>query len=873
MSSELRLFDRAAYEARAFWKQHLHELPKQHGFPADRSRREHDHSRSSYAAGIEEELLASLNSKTNQSDLLIYCFVLTALHFCLRAYSETNKTVIYSPAISVPGTLMPTCCEWIGEASVKEILLSMREQAGRMYEFQDEFEAQAESGTPDAGQPPGVALRMDTLHQPLAGKQNHVVVTLAHEGATLSFQWDYPASGYTEQAIARYHLQLQFVLRQMLQDVHAPVRSMQLIHPDELAAILRMSCGEPAHIPKPSLIELFEQQAAAHPGKWAIISREERISYGQLLDKVNQMTRLLLHRGVQPGQRVVIMASRNIPTMISILAAYKARATYVPVEPRYPPERQNYMIQDSCASHIIVTDPEQAAELSCGGASIIRCREEEWMMFDSGSFRTERAASAPVYMIYTSGTTGTPKGVAITDEDLSNLCHWYRHAFDIDHTSNIQLINPLGFDASVKNIFVPLMCGASIILGPDNLFDTDSILEQIAEESITHVNCVPQLFYAVLQTDEAKGYRRLQGVRHVVLGGERIHAAPLQPWLQSGACFSSITNVYGPTECTIISTAYTIRPEDIAERNDIPIGRPIFNKYVYVLDSSMKVCPAGVPGELYLSGLGTADGYFRKEAESSRSFIDHPFGQGRKLYRTGDIAKWTHDGQLMYLGRKDEQVKIQGFRVELSEIEAVLNTHPAIQLAIAHIYTDKHQHSRLACYYQAADNMEVSGSELRALAQRLLPEYMVPAVYIHCEAFPLNVNGKVDRAQLPPPEPARFAEESISLSEKPQTSVQETIASIWRNLLEIKDIGIRENFFDRGGYSLLLYKVSQALERELNIAIPVVDLLSYPTIQSLSQYIQDKQTPQTVTEEIHTDAERASKRERMLQQRKQRRKE
>jgi amino acid adenylation domain-containing protein len=545
--------------------------------------------------------------------------------------------------------------------------------------------------------------------------------------------------------------------------------------------------------------------------------------------------------------------------IVALMGILKAGGAYLPLDPAYPKERIDFILGDA-GVELVVAHKKHSAVLAYTGRRLLVI-EDEWRDIED---RSQQAPQSTVtsenlaYVIYTSGSTGLPKGVLINHSGACNLAAAQAEAFEVGAGSRVlQLASP-GFDASVSEIFVTLLSGATLSLGVEGpLLPGSSMIDLLDEQGITAVTFPPSLL-AALPKDE------LARMRTIITAGEACSVDLVERW-SAGRRF---LNAYGPTEVTVCATIGQCSDSRQTPR----IGRPIANKKVYLLDERYNLVPIGAPGELYVGGEGLARGYLNRPDLTAERFIPDRFSgkPGARLYRTGDLARYDAAGEIEFLGRTDHQVKIRGFRVELGEIESVLSQHPAIQDAVAVVREDLPDDRRIVAYVVHREGESVSTAELRGIARSKLPGYMVPSTFVTLDALPLNSSGKVDRRALPPPAQIRPQNEEGFLL--PRNAAEKGIATIWQDVLGVEEVGVFDNFFDLGGHSLLLVQVHARLQEKFDSSLAIVSLFAYPTIESLAKYLTEGRSASESLQQIEGRLERQiAGKGRLARQREQRR--
>ena len=579
-------------------------------------------------------------------------------------------------------------------------------------------------------------------------------------------------------------------------------------------------------------MSLFTAQAKATPGAVALVFEDRQLTYQQLDEQSNQLAHLLVKQGLQSQQLVGLCVERSLEMVVAMLAVLKAGGAYLPIDPAYPTGRIGYLLSDSAARLVVTTtscrdkldgliDPARLLDLDALSEQL---RQEPVHAPD-----VRVSAHQLAYVIYTSGSTGQPKGVLVEHKGVVNLVLSQSATFGLEAHERVLQFSSYCFDASVEQILLALTRGACLVLpGQDQQLDGAAFQLLLHQQAITHLDLTPSF----LETLSPHDYPSL---RRIVVGGEACRPALAARWSPLVAFY----NVYGPTEATVTATLHQCRPGD--QVSSLPIGRPIANVQVYVLDGRLGLCPLGVAGELCIGGAGLARGYLNQPALTQEKFVDNPFGPG-KLYRSGDLGRWLPDGNLEYLGRKDEQVKIRGYRIELGEIEQVLQQSEWVKRAVVTATADHHGNKRLVGYVvpQAEFDKEALG---RYLLSRL-PEYMVPSLLVPIGQVPVTANGKVDKNALPRVDVSQvLARQYVA----PTTPTQLALAGAWQQLLGVERVGIHDNFFELGGHSILMVQLLSHLRR-LNFRMQLKDLFVHQTIAAQAEALPGP--PATAAEDV-----------------------
>ncbi|RQP21148.1 non-ribosomal peptide synthetase, partial [Piscinibacter terrae] len=563
--------------------------------------------------------------------------------------------------------------------------------------------------------------------------------------------------------------------------------------------------------------EWIEAQARRRPEAIAVVQHGRQLSYAQLNEQANRLAHQLREHGVGPDARVALCMPRGVQLVVGLLAILKAGGAYVPVDPGYPAQRLQAMCRDS-APVVVLSASSLPAQVDAGVPVLdLDADAWRWALQPASNPRVALHGQQLAYVIYTSGSTGTPKAAQVLHAGLRNLMDWYLEDLPLGEDDAVLLVTSHSFDLTQKNILGPLMVGATLHLASEP-FDPAAIVAQVQAQGISVLNMAPSAFHALV---DARHGNELAGLRRVVLGGEPIQVAKLMQLPEPRPQF---VNSYGPTECSDVVAYHCLSPRlQDYEGRTVPLGEPIRNTRLYVLDAHGRLAPQGVAGELCIAGTGVGRGYLNRPELTEERFVPDPYAPGQRMYRTGDLARYLEDGTLEFLGRNDFQVKIRGMRVELGEIEACLRKHEGVREAVV-IARDEGDAGKRLVAYLVGDNLQPQA--LREHAAQALPQHMVPAAYVVLDALPLNPNGKLDRKALPAPGDAAQVTRSY---EAPLGEVETELARIWAEVLQLDRVGRHDHFFELGGHSLLAVTVIERM-REQGLDADVAALFTTPTL-------------------------------------------
>lgn len=579
--------------------------------------------------------------------------------------------------------------------------------------------------------------------------------------------------------------------------------------------------------------ELFEETVSSHPNVIAVVFGDQRLTYAELNSRANRLAHRLRQMGVAEDTRVGCCLERSVELVVALVAILKAGGAYVPLDPSYPKERFDFMLEDTDPRVILTHQSVDAAVLDGCNARILRTDEpfHRASGVDDANPTTLSGPSSLAYVMYTSGSTGRPKGVMIENRAIVRLVRNTNYC-QFGTAEVFLLFAPVSFDASTFEIWGALLNGGRLVIMPPGTASLQELGRVIRQNGVTTLFLTTAVFN--LMVDER--IEDLGPLRQLFTGGEFVSSRHFGRFIENVAnC--ALYHVYGPTENTTFSTFYRA-DKGSTPIGSMPIGRPLANTRIYILDENLSPVPVGETGEIFTAGDGLARGYLNNPEVTAEKFLPDPFfsSGNERMYRTGDLACWTAGGNIEFLGRTDNQVKILGHRIEPGEIETVLTMHQGVKHVAVIAHTDENGTKRLVAYYASSSEPGPTARELQQFLQRKLPPYMVPSLFVPLASLPLSINGKVDRAALPPP---RFESRAESASE-PVSDFEQTLVDLWQRILRVEKVGLDDNFFDMGGDSLLLVAVHSNLQKMLQMEIAVTDLFEFTTIRTLGRHLSEK---------------------------------
>jgi amino acid adenylation domain-containing protein len=866
--SELRpkinIVDRKLLNQRDYWlKQLSGELP--------RSNLKLDYDRSETSPtepetiefSLSQRLYRQLTGVSGTSQFLLYRTLIAGLQVCLHKHTLNKLLVVGSPPRKRKNvsSRLPNAVAILSEVnthiSFKEFLVNVRETLDQAYKNED-YPFERLLRDLKMTQPENrcalfdVSLALTNIHADLLDVKNDIAINLSKDGGIISGSVTYNSLLFMRDSIERFISQFETALGRGLENPEILIGDLEILpDPDRRQMLVEWNRRQKDYPNDRCIHELFESQAGKTPDSIALEMEGRRLTYQGLNRAASKLALYLKAHQVGPEVVVGICVERSLEMIIGILGVLKAGGAFLPLDPGYPASRLEFMLEDSTVQ-VLLTQQRFREGLPGGKATII-CLDSDWPVIEREVEDNMISGAAPdnlAYVIYTSGSTGQPKGVLLQHRGVCNLAAAQAETFDVQPDNRVLQFASLSFDASVSEIFMALTTGAALDLGDKNPMAGAALFQLLSERAISVATIPP----AVLSTLPGEDLPALQTL---IVAGESCPSDLTSRWFVGRHFF----NAYGPTETTVCASIFECIDE---YRESPPIGRPMANMQIYLLDSRLNPVPIGAPGEIYIGGIGVARGYFDRSGLTGEKFIPDPFSGrlGARFYRTGDLACYMFDGTIQYLGRLDHQVKIRGIRIELGEIEFILSQHPAVRDAVAVVREDFPGDKRLIAYVTSDEPPTSLDDELRLLLIERAPEYMMPSAIVMLKSLPLTPNGKVDRRELPAPAGAGYGSQKEFVAAR--NPLEEEVRNIWVTVLGVEQIGVENNFFEFGGNSLLATQIMSRVHAALKVELPLRALFEAPTIAGMAATIarmQEVVENENVTAQLLSDIEQLSEEE------------
>ncbi|CAG0936134.1 nonribosomal peptide synthetase DhbF [Thermoflexales bacterium] len=862
----------------SYWKRQLRNSPPALLLPTDRPRPALQTFQGAVQSlTLSRDLAESLKELSRQAGATLFMTLLAAFQTLLHRYTG-QEDILVGTAIAnrnraetegLIGFFVNTLVlrtDLSGDPTFRALLDRVREVALGAYTHQDlPFEKLIEELQPerDLSRTPLFQVMFDFQNAPRPAlelsdlkliplKVNYgtakfdLALFMEETGQSLSATFEYNLALFDAATMTRLLAHFQTLLEDIVAQPDQHLSELTLLSEAEAHQLLVDWNETATDYPPQCGHQLFEAQVEHTPDAIAVVFEGQVLTYSELNRRANQIAHYLQDLGAGPEVCIGLCMEHSLERIVALLGILKVGAVYVPLDPMYPKERLAFMLEDVQARWLL-TQVQLLARLPATAAQLI-CLDTDWEKIarqNTENLDQPVTAENAAYLIYTSGSTGKPKGAVIPHRGIGNLALAQIRLFDMDATSRVLQFASFSFDASISEVFTTLLAGATLCLGTkESLLPGAALLHLLRTEAITTVTFPPAVLAALPESS-------LPALRTVISAGESCSGEQVARWSTQ----HRVINAYGPTEATVCATATICQ----AKQRKPPIGRPIANVEIYILDNHHHPVPIGVPGELYIASVGLARGYLNRPDLTAQTFVPNPIlkmkrGMGkmkgshldssaqypayeqRRVYRTGDLARYLPDGNIEFLGRVDHQVKVRGYRIELSEIEAVLGQFPGVSEAIVMTWEQAPGDKRLVAYVVPRAGQPLVTSELRSFLKEQLPDYMLPAAYITLAALPLSPNGKVDRKALPAPDQSRPDLEAHFVA--PLTPTEKELAEIWVGLLSIKQIGVHDNFFDLGGHSLLATQLMSQIQSQFGLELPLRECFMHPTIKGLAEIIE-----------------------------------
>ncbi|MES2936923.1 MAG: amino acid adenylation domain-containing protein [Pseudomonadota bacterium] len=850
-----------------YWQQQLEGAPALLELPTDRPRPAlQGHSGSSCSFELPGELAQQLHKLAQANGATLFMVLQAAFALLLHRYSGQHDICVGTPVAGreraelegligffVNTLVLRTRIE--PQASFEQLIAQAKEAALGAYAHQElPFEQLVEHLRPQRSlsyaplfqvmfvlqnaphqklELPGLSLQ--TVGMPATTAKFDLLCSLTEQQDGVAGTIEYNTDLFDRATVQRFAEHYEVLLRGICEQPALPVKELAVLSGREQRRILLEWNDTAAPYPREQpLHRLFEQQARRTPEAVALVFEDTQLTYAELNARANRLAHHLRDLGVGPDVLVAVCAERSVEMVVALLATLKAGGAYVPLDPGYPGERLGFMLADA-QPRVLLTQQALLASLPVHEV-LTFCLDSQWSELparDTNPPCTTLSAHL-AYVIYTSGSTGRPKGAGNTHEAIGNRLHWMQALYPLDGSDRVVQKTPFGFDVSVWEFFWPLLSGARLVMArPEGHKDPQYLLELIAQARITVAHFVPSMLEAFLAAVQDTG--ALASLRRVACSGEALPLALQHRFFEVTGGAIALHNLYGPTEAAVEVTHWQCRPDGPP---CVPIGRPITNLRMHVLDAQRMPVPVGVAGELHIAGMGLARGYLNRPDLTADKFVPDPYGPpGSRMYKTGDLARYLADGNIEYLGRLDNQVKLRGFRIELGEIENALQQQPGVAQAVVALREDEAGRRLVAYVVPAVAGGPPQPEPLTRALRQTLPDYMVPGTFVVLEQLPLLSNGKVDRRTLPAPGPRQHAGSEYVA---PRSDTEKAMALMWAELLAVDRVGLHDNFFALGGHSLQGLRLIERIRQVHQVAVPIKALFSAPTLAEFATVVDER---------------------------------
>lgn len=790
-----------------------------------------------YDFALSPRASGSLRDSSQQALSDVFSSTLACFAALLRRYS-TQDQVAVGAVDFVPGSSAKPIVLQVGNLEDP----SFRELIARVQYLVKRTNSRAGESGNDGAAP--IFNVMFSLKRPenstadSATKQSDLHLQLQDDPGAIQARFLYRRDLFTSATIERMAGHFQTMLEAAVAAPDEKLSSLPMLTEREKLQFAEWNSTEADYSSDLCVHEIVEAQVARTPDASAVEHAGQKLTYRELNDRANQLARFLRKRGIGLESRVGICLRRSLELPVAILAVLKAGAACLPLDPAYPKERLSYMLSDS-ETPLVLTQPGLLSEVTDFDAEVVNL-DPDWKQFAGESRENVRSSVEPgnlAYVIYTSGSTGKPRGVLLTHGGLVNHNVAAAKLFDITPADRMAQFASISFDIAIEEIFPTWISGGTLVVREENAsLAVGDFLRWVDENRVTALDLPTAYWHELVRELSESSIKLPKSLRLIIVGGEKANSGALISWRRLVGPRVRWVNTYGPTETSVIVTSYEPKASDEIPAV-LPIGRPIANTKIYILNRSLQPLPVGIAGDLYVSGPGLARGYLNRPEITAEKFVADPFSNepAARMYKTGDLARYLPNGEIEFAGRIDDQVKIRGYRVELEEIEAVLGSHPGAHEVVVIARENSSGEKSLVAYLVPSRDQVPTASELRSYLKKKLPAYMVPAAVVLLESMPKTPNGKVDKRALPDPKAADFAATQDYVA--PTSELESKLASIWELVLDKRPVGIRDNFFELGGHSLLAARLMHRIEQQLGERLPLASLLQAPTIEELAQLL------------------------------------
>ncbi|MEH1848655.1 MAG: amino acid adenylation domain-containing protein [Nostoc sp.] len=827
---------------------------------------------------------------TKGSEFSIFLILLSALNILLQKYTRNNDIIVGIPIYQKSGIdglgnkVIPLRTQVTNQLTFKDFLFQVKDAtiaaySHQNYDFDELIQLLNLSQSWNRCPIFDIVVSLENIHDlhDLSALNNDITLSFLVKENSISGKIEYSNLIFKDETIISIINYYQNVMECIVNNIDTKISDIVLLRDSEKCQLLIDFNNNFQEYPvEHSINKLFEIQVEKTPNNIAVIDQETQLTYQELNEKANQLAILLRNLEVTPGEFIGILKDRDINFLVAILAIYKAGGAYVPIDSTYPPSRIQYMLSNSEVRFILtdcyllngltylIEDCPQLKYIICldkVNSDNILIETKKLKIYDQLSvsklpkenIEQLNDGSDPAYMLYTSGSTGLPKGAIVRHDGAIN--HIYAQYDELELTPEFCFLQsaPSSTDISVWQFIAPLLIGGkTVIVDIETVAFPEKLFKVLKKEKITVVELVPALFKGLLDyTSQLSSHERiLPDLRWMMVVGEPVSVKWVNEWLSIYPSIR-IANAYGPTEAADDITQFIVDKPLPENQRTVPIGKPLANLNIYILDQEMQIVPIGVPGEICVSGIGVGNGYWKNEEKTNFSFVPNPFPSHTKpslgnhrdlIYKTGDLGRWLADGNIEFLGRIDHQIKIRGFRIELGEIEALLGKHPAVRETVVITHKQEEGNLQLVAYVVAKTELAPTISELRSFLQQKLPDYMLPSAFVNLKTLPLAPSGKIDRHALPAPD--TFKNKHPLNFVPPRTQTEALVADIWTQILKVKQVGIHDNFFDLGGHSLLATQIISRLQEAFEVKLSLRSLFEEPTVAQFVEHIEKIRTVQ-----------------------------